>query len=153
MLKQTLMGAAAIALISAPAFAGECPPDMVRDTPRDLTADVGPVYEGALAASIDISGWRDQGDFMLRLRTVNVPPRGIVPLHSHADRPGIVYIVSGELVEYNSFCDAPIVHREGETTPAFGEGVSHWWSNPSDQPVIAVSTDVVPFENMADENM
>ncbi|MGX6647864.1 cupin domain-containing protein [Maricaulaceae bacterium MS644] len=142
-----------IGCASTPAFAGECPADHVRDTPRDLTADVGPVYDGVLAATVDISGWREQGNFMLRLRTVTVPPQGIVPLHSHEDRPGIVYIVSGELVEYNSYCDVPITHREGETTPAFGPGVSHWWSNPSDEPVIAVSTDVVPFEMMDDDNM
>lgn len=130
-----------------------CPADKLRSAPRDLIADMGPVYTGVLASSVDISGWREQGDFMLRLRTVSVPPRGIVPLHSHEDRPGIVHVVSGELVEYNSYCDVPIVHKAGDTTPAFGEGVMHWWSNPSDQTVIAISTDVVPFEKMDDENM
>lgn len=90
---------------------------------------------------------------MLRLRTITVPPRGVVPLRSHAARPGIVYIVSGELAEYNTLCDVPITHRAGDTTPAFGPDVSHWWVNPTDEPVIAVSTDVVPFENMDDNNM
>lgn len=142
-----------LACISAPAFAGSCPEEHVLDTPRELTADAGPVYEGVLAASIDITGWRDQGNFMVRLRTITVPPRGIVPLHSHADRPGIVHIISGELIEHNSLCEVPITHRAGETTPAFGPDVSHWWANPTDEPVVAVSSDVVPFANMDDNNM
>lgn len=140
-------------LAPANGIAGTCPSDKVRDTPRDLTADAGEVYSGELAASIDITGWRDQGNFMLRMRTISVPPRGIVPLHSHADRPGIVYIVSGELLEYHSLCDVPISHRAGETTEAFGPDVMHWWANPTDEEVIAISTDIVPFEMMDDTNM
>lgn len=171
MFKNTLLGAAMLATLAtvgcataqnasraAPSAAKPvevvgCPTDKLRTTPRDLTADMGPVYTGILASTVDISGWRQQGDFMLRLRTVSVPPRGIVPLHSHEDRPGIVHIISGELVEYNSYCDVPIVHKAGDTTPAFGEGVMHWWANPSDETVTAISTDVVHFEKMDDNNM
>ena len=137
----------------SPALAGSCPADQVRDTARELMPVEGPGYDGTVAATIDLAGWRDMGNFMLRTRTLTIPPRGVVAEHSHEDRPAIVHIVSGELIEHNAFCDVPIVHKAGETIAEFGSGHRHWWENPTDEPVMATSSDVVPFENMDDNNM
>lgn len=153
MIKQALFCGAVIASFSTVAHAGACPEDMVRDTARTLTPATGPGYDGTVAASIDLTDWRDMGNFMLRLRTLTIPPRGVVPVHNHGDRPAIVHIVTGELIEHNAFCEVPIVHSAGETTPEFGSGHEHWWENPTDMPVTAISADVVPFEGMDDTNM
>ncbi len=53
-------------------------------------------------------------DHALRLRRLVVKPGGIVPWHSHTDRPAIIYIISGKITEYRSTCAEPIVHRAGE---------------------------------------
>ena len=36
---------------------------------------------------------------MMRVRQLEIQPGGIVPWHSHADRPALIYVVSGEIVE------------------------------------------------------
>ena len=93
------------------------------------------------------------GNFKLRQRTLVIPPFGVVAEHSHEDRPAIVYIVSGELIEHNAYCDEPIRHVAGDTIPEFGAGHRHWWENPTDQPVVATSADVVAFEAENTDNM
>src|SRR5262249_20823469 len=48
-------------------------------------------------------------DRQLRFRKLTIEPGGIVPWHSHGDRPAIIYIAEGEIVEYASNCVDPIV--------------------------------------------
>ena len=43
-------------------------------------------------------------DRQLRFRKLTIEPGGIVPWHSHGDRPAIIYIAEGEIVEYASNC-------------------------------------------------
>ena len=50
----------------------------------------------------------------LRFRKLTIQPGGIVPWHSHADRPAIIYIAEGEIIEYASNCAYPIVHKAGD---------------------------------------
>lgn len=140
-------------LAASAAHAGSCPEDKVLETPRTLSPKTGPGYDGAVAASIDLTGWRNMGEFKLRLRTLTIPPKGVVPLHNHGDRPAIVHVISGELLEHNALCAEPIVHKAGETTPEFGAKHAHWWENPLDEPVMAVSADVVPFESQNNTDM
>ena len=51
---------------------------------------------------------------LFRLRQLEVKPGGIVPWHSHNERPAMIYFVSGEVVEYASSCAVPIVHKAGD---------------------------------------
>ena len=37
-------------------------------------------------------------------RKLTIEPGGVVPWHSHGDRPAIIYIAEGEIVEYASNC-------------------------------------------------
>ena len=53
----------------------------------------------------------------LRFRKLTIEPGGVVPWHSHGDRPAIIYIAEGEIHEYASNCAAPIVHKAGEIRP------------------------------------
>jgi quercetin dioxygenase-like cupin family protein len=77
----------------------------------------------------------------LRLRRLVVKPGGIVPWHSHTDRPAIIYIISGKITEYRSTCKTPIVHRAGEST-AEVKGTSHWWKNTGKRTVVLLSADL-----------
>jgi quercetin dioxygenase-like cupin family protein len=78
-----------------------------------------------------------------RLRELQVQPEGIVPWHSHDERPAMIYIVSGEIVEYASSCAVPIVHRAGDVAPE-RKGTSHWWKNTGTGTAVLISVDLFP---------
>jgi quercetin dioxygenase-like cupin family protein len=79
----------------------------------------------------------------LRLRRLVVEPGGIVPWHSHGNRPAIIYIVEGEITEYANTCAIPILHRAGETAVERNP-TAHWWRNTGDRPVVLLSADLFP---------
>ena len=76
-----------------------------------------------------------------RLRQLVIQPGGEVAWHSHDDRPAIIYVVSGTIVEYSSTCAVPITHRTGESTAE--SHTSHWWKNHTKQPVVLLSSDIL----------
>jgi quercetin dioxygenase-like cupin family protein len=89
-------------------------------------------------------------DRRLRLRKLVLQPGGVVPWHSHGDRPAIIYIVEGEIVEYASTCAVPIVHKAGEVARET-HTTSHWWKNTSDKTVVLLSADIL--HDKSDKNM
>ena len=150
-------GAALAALIAAGAAAGAqagaCPPDQVLSEPRQIeqAPDIG--VDRPVLASVDLTGWRGQGNFMLRLRRLTIAADGVVPTHAHDDRPSIVYMLDGELIEHSAYCAVPILHKQGEWAAESGPGHIHWWENRTGKPVIVLSTDVVPFGKELEKNM
>jgi quercetin dioxygenase-like cupin family protein len=80
-------------------------------------------------------------DHQLRIRRLEIQPGGIVPLHDHADRPALIYIVSGEITEFASDCKTGIVHKAGETSR--DADLKHWWKNTSKKPVVLISADIL----------
>jgi quercetin dioxygenase-like cupin family protein len=80
-------------------------------------------------------------DRQLRLRRLEIQPGGVVPWHSHADRPAIIYIVQGSVTEYSSSCAVPIVHNAGEVAQE-SAGLSHWWKNTGDSVAVLLSADL-----------
>ena len=88
-------------------------------------------------------------DHKLRIRRLEIQPDGIVPLHNHADRPALIYIVSGQITEYASDCKVGIVHKAGETSR--DADLSHWWKNTSKKPVVLISADIL--HDAMDQNM
>jgi quercetin dioxygenase-like cupin family protein len=86
----------------------------------------------------------------LRFRKLTIEPGGIVPWHSHGDRPAIIYIAEGEIVEYASNCSVPIVHKAGEIRPETS-GTSHWWQNLGSKTVVLFVGDVL--HDKTDHNM
>ena len=75
---------------------------------------------------------------------------GVVPWHSHGERPAIIYIIEGEIDEYASNCAVPIVHKAGDVV-AETKDVSHWWKNIGDKKVVLLSADLLKDPN--DHNM
>jgi quercetin dioxygenase-like cupin family protein len=125
------------------ASAGECPPGMAaaNELVGAPTAPVG-ITDTELAAidlaqeNVHLPGRR------LRLRHMTIAPGGIVPLHSHEDRPALIKVDSGEIYENNSKCSVPILHRPGDIAREF-LGTRHWWKNPGTQPVELTIADIV----------
>ena len=138
-------------VVASASFAGECPPDMKKADARG-PVDFKPVgVTDTVIASIDVAKAPfNIKDRLFRMRKLTVEPGGIVPWHSHADRPAIIYITEGEIIEYASNCAAPIVHKAGDVVAETSE-VSHWWKNLGDKTAVLLSTDLLKDAN--DHNM
>jgi quercetin dioxygenase-like cupin family protein len=91
-------------------------------------------------------------DRQFRLRELTMQPGGIVPWHSHGNRPAMIYIVSGEVVEYASNCAVPIVHKAGDVAPE-RNGTSHWWKNTGNTAAVLISVDLFPASAKMDDHM
>jgi quercetin dioxygenase-like cupin family protein len=111
-------------------------------TPKDVTDTV--------LASIDLSKEMVKLDsHLFRMRRLVIKPGGIVPWHSHADRPALIYIVQGEITEYASICKVPILHNAGNVSVDAGR--SHWWKNAGNRTVVLISADIL--HDRMDANM
>ncbi|HTO49860.1 MAG TPA: cupin domain-containing protein [Burkholderiales bacterium] len=137
------------------AFAGECPADQQRPdgsgqkvgatAPKDVT-DV-------VIATTDLSKEKVAlKDRLFRARRLDIKPGGIVPWHSHDNRPAMIYVLKGTIVEYASTCAVPIVHKPGDVSPE-RIGTSHWWKNTGNETVVLIVSDIFPVEDKVNEKM
>jgi quercetin dioxygenase-like cupin family protein len=144
----TTVGAMAV---NSTAFAGECPADKMKPNARQMV-DYKPVgVTDVTLGSIDLGKQpaRIEGR-ELRFGKLTIEPGGIVPWHSHDDRPALIFVQQGEIVEYASNCTDPIVHKAGDIRPEV-YGTSHWWKNLGKETVILYVGDV--RKDPADHNM
>ena len=132
---------------AAPAFAGECPADKVKaDVVKAVTYGPKGVTDNVLSM-IDLSKEKVAiAGHLMRVRRLEVQPGGIVPWHSHAERPALIYVVSGEIYENNSNCAIPILHKAGEVARET-HATSHWWQNTGKVPVTLLSFDIAVDPN------
>ena len=145
--KGLLRAIAAAAFVAASGFAlhaqaGECPADQRMPNARQ------PVDFRAVGVTDTTLGAIDLGKEMakikgreLRFRKMVIQPGGIVPWHSHDDRPALIYVAEGEIIEYASNCAAPIHHKAGEIR-AEKHGTAHWWKNLGEKPAVLFVGDV-----------
>lgn len=133
------------------AQAGECPagkagasPLAVMTAPKDVTDNV--------IGSIDLGNGYNIAGKTMRLRRLVLQPGGVVPNHSHLERPANIYVVDGEVTEYRSTCSVPIEHKAGDVAVESGN-LSHWWRNNSNKPVTLISADIVPTPMMKEGGM
>jgi quercetin dioxygenase-like cupin family protein len=143
---------ASSAFIVSPASAGQCPADKTKAgvrtsgemKPKDVTDTVlGMIELGREKVAL--------ADRRLRLRRLVVQPGGIVPWHSHEDRPALIYVVSGQIHEYASNCAVPIEHKAGEVSIE-KLGVQHWWKNNSNTAAVLLSADLFHDDKHEDEH-
>lgn len=147
MMRRACFGAALVAaILPSVALAGSCPEESVLAEPRELEQISGKDVVVETWEEIELANWRGTGSLRMRLRHFTIQPGGRVPIHSHGDRPSILYFVSGEATEHNAFCSEPIVHRAGESAAEFGAGIVHWWSNDGATPAELISVDIVPSD-------
>lgn len=135
---------AAIAVAAAggfasPALAGQCAAPGVNALADAPTMPKG-VTDTVLSA-IDLGPEIAVDGRQLRTRRLVVQPGGIVPLHSHKDRPALIYTVSGSITEHSSTCSVPIEHKAGDISRE-ADGLSHYWINHGKVPAVLLSSDV-----------
>lgn len=114
------------------------------DAIRELT---GPA-ESKNIASIEPRGLIELGgEFeamegrQLRARIFTVDPGGVVGIHTHTQRPGFAYIISGKIIEHRNDTAEPITHTAGSVAME-KSGITHWWENAFDEPVKALVVDI-----------
>jgi quercetin dioxygenase-like cupin family protein len=91
------------------------------------TLDLGPEIEG-------MSGRQ------LRMRTLTIEPGGYIGMHSHKDRPAVVYFLKG--TDTVTFADGTVkVFRPGDTSFA-NKDTTHWHQNKGNDPVVLIAVDV-----------
>ena len=113
--------------------------------------DLKPVgVTDTVIAMIDVEQEQSVADRKFRMRKLVVEPGGVVPWHSHAERPAIIYIVEGQIEEYASNCAVPLVHKAGDVV-AETKGIAHWWKNTGDKTVVLLSADLL--KDPTDKNM
>ena len=135
----------------SPALAGQCPADQVRQDVREPVTFAAKGVTDTILGAIDLSKEQAQiKDRELRFRKLTIEPGGIVPWHSHGDRPALIYVAQGEIVEYASNCAVPILHKAGEIR-AETNPTSHWWKNLGKKTVVLFVGDVL--HDKSDKNM
>lgn len=147
--------AGALLAFTGTAMAGECPAGQIvadgqGQKPRaTMPKDVTDVVLG----SIDLATQPAVGidDRLLRMRRLAIKPGGVVPWHSHDERPALIYVAIGEVTEYASNCAVPIIHHPGEVAVE-QKGVSHWWKNTGGSTVVLLSADLLQKQSQ-DEMM
>ena len=140
----SLAGALASSVLIGPttALAGECPAGKVTTDGQKPGATAHKDVSEKLLGQIDLSKEKIAvAGHHLRTRRLDIKPGGEVAWHSHAERPALIYVVSGTITEYASTCAVPIVHAAGDLSIEQG-GLSHWWKNTSDKPVTLISSDI-----------
>lgn len=132
-----------LGLMSASAYAGTCPADKVTTDGQRAGATAHKQVTDNVIASIDLAQEAPNlKDHKFRLRQLVVQPGGVVAWHSHEERPAIIYIVSGSIVEYASTCAVPIVHKAGDVARET-HTTKHWWKNTSKKPAVLLSADIL----------
>ena len=134
---------AAMTMAAAPAFAGECPADQVRPHTELNGPTMPSKVTDTVISSIDLGGQYNAPGRTFRMRRLEIKPGGVVPMHSHADRPAHIYVVRGQIAENRSTCAVPIIHKAGDVATEAGQ-LTHWWRNTSSQTVVLISADVLP---------
>ncbi len=132
----------AMAIVTV-ASAGECPADKVMEaaTAADGHTESIGVTDTVLAVNDLGAHYPELASRDQRIRYLSVEPGGVVAWHAHDDRPALIYILTGEIVEHRSDCAVPIVHKAGEVSTELGS-LMHWWKNETDQPVTLISSDL-----------
>jgi quercetin dioxygenase-like cupin family protein len=153
-LARSVVAFGALFVAAGVALAGECPADKrVPDGQGQKPGPTAPVgVTDVVRAMTDLA--KEPAAIpgrQFRLRQLDIAPGGVVPWHSHNDRPAMIYIVSGEIYEYSSSCSVPILHKPGDVAPE-KKGTSHWWKNTGSTPVLLISVDLFPGAAKMDEH-
>jgi quercetin dioxygenase-like cupin family protein len=146
---------AALAAVSIAAQAGECPADKVVADGKGQPMSNEPAkgVSDTIVRAIDLAKEPVAiGGRALRARRLDIAAGGVVPWHSHGDRPAQILIASGEITEYASTCLVPIVHKAGDIT-AEKSPTAHWWKNHGSAPVVIYSFDLFRVEDKKNDKM
>ena len=144
LIKTGALGALCLAAIPALAVAGACPADKTGVDLRKPDSHAAKGVTDTVLTSIDVAKEPIAiPGRLFRLRRLVIQPGGVVPWHSHGERPAIIYILSGQVTEYASTCSVPIVHPAGDATPEL-HTTAHWWRNTGKGVAVILAADLFP---------
>jgi quercetin dioxygenase-like cupin family protein len=149
MMKSSAALVAVLALASPANAASLCPKPGTMALTNAPTMPKG--VTDTVIGSVDLASEIGVNGRMLRTRRLVIQPGGIVPLHSHKDRPALIYTLSGSITEYSSACAVPIQHKAGDISRE-ADGLSHYWINHGKVPAVVLSSDVF-HSGKADSSM
>jgi quercetin dioxygenase-like cupin family protein len=110
------------------ANAADAPKDNKGFTSSKATVvDLGPEFNGMMGRQ-------------LRLRVLTIEPGGYIGLHSHKDRPAVVYFLQGTDTVIRDDGTSQTFHP-GDTTGETGATV-HWHRNDGNDSVILITADI-----------
>lgn len=124
---------------ATPALAGQCSIAGANALANAPTMPKG--VTDTVIGAVDLGPEINVDGRQLRTRRLVVQPGGIVPLHSHADRPALIVTISGSITEHRSDCTTPIKHHAGDISRE-ADGISHYWINEGRIPAVLLSSDV-----------
>jgi len=78
---------------------------------------------------------------ILRMRRVTFAPGASIPMHNHADRPEVTYVLRGTLTDIRKG-SAPVQKRTGDVVTN-GREVEHMPENKSGEPVVLIVADFI----------
>jgi quercetin dioxygenase-like cupin family protein len=78
--------------------------------------------------------------YALQIRTIILKPGAVAGHHSHANRPVVAYLVSGDYTEHRDN-EGVIVHKPGEQW-AEGADVAHWSENRGNENTYLINVEV-----------
>jgi quercetin dioxygenase-like cupin family protein len=147
------LAAAALLAVAGATVAGQCPADkLVPDGQgQKQVSHAAKGVTDVVRATTDVAREHAINGRLFRLRQLDIEAGGIVPWHSHDNRPAMIYMVSGEVTEYASNCTVPIVHKAGDVAPE-KKGISHWWRNTGGTPAVLISVDLFPTDMQMDQH-
>ncbi|WP_297774705.1 cupin domain-containing protein [uncultured Roseovarius sp.] len=81
--------------------------------------------------------------YMMQLRAITIEPGGQIAQHDHANRPGLVKVISGEWVEGRP--EGEVTYSaEGKDGIREDAETDHWFYNRGDTPATAIVCDLNP---------
>ena len=96
---------------------------------------------GNVVAKLDLPTDFDVGKGrVLRMREVTIAPGGFLPMHSHADRPAVAYVLQGTMTEYLAGEPEPVVLTPGQAYATHRQ--PHALLNRGDVPVVFLEIDL-----------
>ncbi len=124
-------------------------PEKEKQIAQELKAGGPAASKGVEVASLgDVSLEGELAGVMgkiMRAREITILPGGVVAVHQHDGRPGLAYILEGEVYEHRNGETGTVLRKAGAIS--FEKtGVTHWWENKSDKKMRAIVVDIVPAE-------
>lgn len=131
--RRYVLAAAAFALAATLDFA------VAQDAPKDNKG-----FTSSKATIVEL-GPEGMPGRQLRLRVLTIEPGGHVGLHSHKDRPAVVYFMQGTDTVIRDDGSSQ-TFRPGDTTGEPGTTI-HWHRNDGKDAVILVTADIIKTGN------
>lgn len=144
--RRLVMTTAVATMALSAAGASAASPDLPTKEISGLTGPAKPVgmvikEMGTITLGTEFPEIATVADRSMRGRHITVKAGGIVPIHSHKDRPAVTYILEGEIIEHRSDVDGALVRKAGDCTLDIN-GIAQWWENTTDVDVHLFTVDL-----------